>query len=138
MKDSLKKDITSEMKGRFVPAPILAIKSGEKMFYATLEDNMSAKAFIEKASGIDVEMHDFGGFEKAGRLPWKLPADDKQITASPGDVILYQGDKIAICYVENTRELTRLAKIGNTTKDELLNALGDGDANVKFCVEWSE
>lgn len=122
------------------PTPVLVIEAGEKRFYANLEDNSSAKALIEKLSPgkITVEMHDYGNFEKVGSLPWELPRNDENITAVPGDVILYQGDQITVYYDENTWSFTRLAGIGSTSKDELLAALGDGDVSVSFYLEWSE
>lgn len=119
---------------------VLVIEAGEKRFYANLEDNSSAKALIEKLNSrpITVDMHDYGGFEKVASLPWELPRNDESITTVPGDIILYQGDQITVYYDENTWSFTRLAHIGNTTKEELLAALGDGDVSVSFYLEWSE
>lgn len=122
------------------PTPTLVIRAGGKIFYAALEDNSSAEAFVERLNpgAIEVEMRDYGGFEKVGRLPWSLPGNDGEITTAPGDVILYQGNRIAIYYDENTWDFTRLARIGNVSGAELLEALGDGDATVEFWLEWSE
>ena len=69
---------------------------------------------------------------------WELPRNDERITTVPGDIILYQGDKITIYYDENTWEFTRLARIGDVSKEELLEALGDGDVTVTFWLEWDE
>ncbi len=120
--------------------PTLVIEVKGKCFYAEPEDNASAEAFIEQLSsrGIEVEMHDCGGCEKVGALPWDLPGRDEEITAKPGDMILYQGDKIAICYDQNTRSFTRLARIGNVTGEGLLEAFGEGDLTVSLWLEWSE
>ena len=122
------------------PTPELVIEVNGKRFYADLEDNAAAEMFIEylSPSDIAVEMHDYGGFEKVGDLPWTLPACDEQITTEPGDVILYEGDKITVYYDSNTWSLTRLARIGSDKKKELLDALGDGDVTVSFWLEWSE
>ena len=122
------------------PRPILVIDTGNGVFYATLEDNDSARAFIEKLEPdvLQLEMHDYGNFEKVGALPWSLPTCDEQITTEPGDVILYQGDHITIYYDRNTWRFTRLAKIGGATKEALLAALGEGGATVTFSLEWSE
>ena len=110
------------------------------MFYANLEDNSSAKAFIEKLSPqeLKLDLHDYGNFEKVGNLPWELPRNDEQITTEPGDVILYQGNQLTIYYDENTWDFTRIAKIGNTTREELLSAFGEGDVSVTMNLEWSE
>ncbi|MBQ7671148.1 MAG: hypothetical protein IJS45_10590 [Clostridia bacterium] len=122
------------------PRAVLVIEAGGRIFYAHFEDNSSAQAFRDKlnSGGLTVEMSDYGGFEKVGDLPWELPRNDAQITTKPGDIILYQGDKITVYYGENTWNFTRLASIGNTSKEELLSALGEGDASVTFSLEWSE
>ncbi len=122
------------------PVPTLAIEAGDRIFYADLEDNSSAEAFIEQLSRepVTLELHDYGSFEKVGPLPWALPRNDETITTEPGDVILYQGDQITIYYDENTWRFTRLAKIGSVTRDELLEALGPGDVTVRMWIEWSE
>ena len=101
--------------------PVLVIKANGKVFYANLEDK-----------------HDYGNFEKVGDLPWELPRNDEQITTEPGDVILYQGNQLTIYYDENTWDFTRIAKIGNTTREELLSAFGEGDVSVTMNLEWSE
>lgn len=118
----------------------LVINVGEKTFYAALEDNLSAKALVEKLSPtiLELDMHDYGGFEKVAELPWTLPRSDERITAKPGDIILYQGNQITVYYGENTWELTRIASIGNVTGKELLDALGEGDVKVKMNLEWDE
>ena len=122
------------------PVPTLVIEAGDRIFYADLEDNSSAEAFIEQLSRepVTLELHDYGSFEKVGPLPWALPRNDETITTEPGDVILYQGDQITIYYDENTWSFTRLAKIGSVTRDELLEALGPGDVTVRMWIEWSE
>ena len=122
------------------PVPTLVIAANGRVFYAHPEDNASAQAFLEKLSSesIEVGMHDYGQFEKVGPLPWDLPRADETITAKPGDVILYQGNQITIYYDQNTWDLTRLAKIENVTKEDLLAAFGDGDVTVTLSIEWSE
>ena len=118
----------------------LVITANGHTFYANLADNPSAEAFRNKLSteAIEVEMHDYGHFEKVGDLPWTLETSDEEITTRPGDVILYQGDKITIYYDQNTWEFTRLAGIEDVSREELLEAFGEGDVTVGFWVEWSE
>lgn len=126
---------------RFVtPEATLTIEVNGRVFYAHPEDNASATALIGKlnSGGVTVEMRDHGAFEKVGPLPWTLPDGDASIATAPGDVVLYEGNQIAICYDRDTRDLTRLARIGNATREALLDALGDGDVTVAFALEWSE
>ncbi|MGI6263942.1 MAG: cyclophilin-like fold protein [Acutalibacteraceae bacterium] len=122
------------------PTPVLVIEANGNRFYATLENNSSAGALIDKlnAGALTVDLHDYGHFEKVGALPWELPRNDERITTAPGDVILYQGDQITVYYDENTWDFTRLAHIGNATREQLLDALGDGDVRATFSLEWSE
>ena len=132
--------VTSEPEAFVTSEPTLVIEAGGKVFYATLEHNSSADALIEKLNpgAVAIDMQDYGGFEKVGPLPWVLPRNDEQITTEPGDVILYQGDRITIYYGENTWSFTKLAKIESVTADELLSAFGDGDVRISFWLEWSE
>ena len=123
------------------PTPELVIEVNGRTFYAHPEDNPSAAEFIEKLSregAIEVAMRDYGNFEKVGPLPWTLTRSDEDITTVPGDVILYQGNQITIYYDTNQWNFTRLARIGNVTRDKLLEAFGSGDVTVTFWVEWSE
>ena len=134
-------EVVTEMAGTFgTPAPVLVVDIGSKRFYANLEDNASAEAFVEKLSpaAITVEMQDYGNFEKVGTLPWELPRTDEQITTIPGDIILYQGNQITLYYDENTWNFTKLANIEGVTKEELLRVLGDGTVEATLSLEWSE
>ena len=122
------------------PTAILVMEVNGKQFSPHLESNSSADAFFEKLKPemLEVSLHDYGGFEKVGPLPWELPTNDEQITTRPGDIILYQGNQICIYYGENTWNFTKLARISGVTRDELLEALGEGDATVRFWLEWTE
>ena len=99
---------------------------------ATLEDNSSAQALTEllKQGNITVDMSDYGNFEKVGDLPQSLPKNDETITTVPGDIILYQGNKITIYYDENTWNFTKLGHIDNITGDELAKLFGEGNITV--------
>ena len=120
--------------------PVLVIEANGRRLHAHLEDNSSARALAEKLSAgpIEVDARDYGHFEKVGSLPWTLPRNDERITTAPGDVILYEGDQITVYYDTNTWNFTRIAKIGNTTREQLLETLGEGNVTLRFWVEWSE
>ncbi len=122
------------------PVPTLVIEANGRTFYVTPADNPSAKALIEQLSHgqIELELHDYGSFEKVGPLPWDLPRSDEDITTAPGDVILYQGNQITLYYDENTWNFTRLGRIEGATREGLLSVLGEGSVTVKLWVEWSE
>jgi len=101
-------------------------------YTATLSDNSSAEAFAELLKGgpLTVSAHDYGDFEKVGSLGTALPRNDEQITTSPGDIILYQGDQITVYYARNSWSFTRLGRIDDPAG--LREALGDGDVDITF------
>lgn len=123
------------------PTASVVMEVNGNIFYPQLADNSSAEAFFEKLQEgkLQLELHDYGNFEKVGPLPWELPANDEEITTVPGDIILYQGNQITIYYDQNTWNFTRLGRIDNVTKEKLLEAFGDGETvTVSFWLEWSE
>ncbi len=64
-----------------------------------------------------------------------LPTNDEPITTEPGDVILYQGSSITVYYDTNHWNFTRLGKIPNVTREELLEAFGSGSVTMTFTLE---
>ena len=116
------------------------ITAGDTTFTAVFADNSSAQALKEllEQGDLTLSMSDYGGFEKVGSLGSQLPQNNEQITTSPGDVILYQGSSITIYYDTNSWNFTRLGKIEDVTKEELLAALGEGDVEVTLSLEVPE
>lgn len=109
-------------------------ESGKHELTATLSDNSSAEAFYNllQSGAVAVKMHDYGSFEKVGPLPKSLPRNDKQISTSAGDIILYQGNQITIYYDKNSWNFTRLGKVDGLTQSELKSILGKGDVTATF------
>lgn len=109
---------------------------GESTLRIRSADNSSAEAFLAllREGDLTVSMRDYGGFEKVGALETPLPTNDARITAAPGDVILYNGDRITIYYGKNTWSLTRLGRVEGVTPEALRTALGDGDPTVVFSL----
>lgn len=112
------------------------ITAGDTTFAAEFADNSSAQALQEllEQGDLTLTMSDYGDFEKVGSLGTQLPRNDQQITTGPGDVILYQGSSITIYYDTNTWNFTRLGKIRDVTREDLLAALGEGDVEVTFSL----
>ncbi len=122
------------------PIPCVQIMVGDDFFSINMEDNTSAEAFVDKVNhgGLTIDMHDYGSFEKVGDLPWELPTNDEEITTVPGDLILYQGNKITVYYDENTWNFTKLGHI-NATEDEIKAVFGGADdITAESSVEWTE
>lgn len=114
----------------------LYLKINDRILSATLEDNSSARAFVEKLQKEDVtiNMNDYGNFEKVGLLGFDLPRNDEQITTKAGDIILYQGNSITIYYDTNTWNFTKIGEIENISKETLKEILGKDDVSVTFTL----
>lgn len=106
----------------------------KESFTATLENNAATEALLDmlNAAPVTIHMADYGGFEKVGALGQQLPASNAQITANPGDIVLYQGNQIVIFYGSNSWSYTRLGKINDLTDFE--KALGTKDVTVTFSI----
>ncbi len=107
-------------------------------YTATLAENSSATAFAEllKDGPLTVSARDYGNFEKVGELGTTLPRNDRQITTSAGDIILYQGSQITVYYAENSWNFTLLGRLDDPTG--LRDALGDGDVDITFTLGVGE
>ncbi|MBQ9197762.1 MAG: hypothetical protein IJ157_11075 [Clostridia bacterium] len=102
----------------------------------TSSDNSSAEALLEllRQGDISVSMRDYGNFEKVGPLGTNLPRNDEDITTTPGDVILYQGNQITIYYDVNRWDFTKLGHIDGISQAELKSILGSGDVTAVLSV----
>lgn len=110
---------------------------GDQVLTITPEGNTSADALRELLlqGPISIEMSDYGNFEKVGSLGRSLPTNDEQITTSPGDVILYQGNAITLYYDVNAWSFTKLGHVEGATRQSMLDVLGSGDVVVTFSLE---
>lgn len=108
---------------------------GDKTFTAAFAENQGADDFRDLLSEGDLTifMSNYGGFEKVGPLGTSLSTENSQITAQPGDVMLYQGNQIVIFYGSNSWSYTRLGKVEDTSGWKA--ALGTGDVEVTFSLE---
>ena len=110
--------------------------SGNHKLTATLTNNSSATAFYEllKKAPVTIKMNDYSNFEKYGPIGTSIPRNDTQITTTAGDIILYQGNQIAIYYDTNSWNFTRLGKVDGVTQAELKKILGKGSVTAVFSV----
>lgn len=117
-------------------ASAVVVSAGDTALDMTPADIDAARELIDKLQEgpIVVGLHEYGGFEKVGPLPWALPQSDERVTTSPGDVMLYQGDQITIFTGSNSWAYTPLGHIDGATADSLLAAFGDGDAEITLSL----
>ena len=102
----------------------------------TLEDNAATKSLVEKLqqAPITVTLNSSNGFEIWGALGFSLPTSDQQITAQPGDVILYNGSNICLFYGSNSWSYTRLGKIDGLSESDLRTFLKAGESNISVTL----
>ncbi len=116
----------------------ITLSTGNGSMTATLSDTEAARELAELLSKgpLSIEMNDYGGFEKVGALPQSFTTSNHQITTSPGDIMLYQGNNIVIFYGSNSWSYTPLGKIDNATTENLRQFLGNG--NVTLTITLAE
>lgn len=103
---------------------------------ATLKDNVSTRALVNLLNErpLTINMNDYARMEKVGPIGTTLPQCNERLTTQPGDLILYLGQYFVIYYAPNTYSLTPLGKIDNTSGDELIRILGNGDVTVTISL----
>ena len=113
------------------------INVNDHVLTATLVNNSSTAALIEllKEDDIVIDMRDYGSMEKVGMFPQNLPTNDEQISTDAGDLILYQGNAFVIYYDTNSWSFTRLGKINDVSKTELINILGSGNVRATLSLK---
>ena len=96
------------------------------------ESNAAVDALkkISRKEPLVIKMSMYGGFEQVGQIGQQLPADDKRVTAQPGDIMLYSGDQMVVFYGTNTWEYTRLGKIRDMDTTQLAELMARGDVTV--------
>ena len=111
---------------------IMYITVNGRKLKAELEDNSSARALTEllKDGPLTVSASDYGNFEKVGSLGATLPRNDRYFTTEPGDLILYQGSNFVLYYDVNSYTFTKLGKVRDITRAELVDLLGKGDVEM--------
>ena len=130
-------DFSSEG-GNATDTTAITITCGANSLEITLADTVSADAFVErlKQSDVTVSMCEFGGFEMVGELGFSLERKDEQMTTNTGDVVLYGGNNIVIFYGSNSWAYTKIGRIKNVSRRELMDFFGSfDDVNVVFSLK---
>jgi len=99
---------------------------------ATLVDNVATKELVSRLqqAPVSVTLNSSGGFEIWGALGFSLPTSNEQISAQPGDIVLYNGSNICMFYGSNSWSYTRLGKIDGLSESELRTFLKAGESNI--------
>lgn len=110
---------------------------GTQRFAITLEDNPTARAFVQLLA-TTLEMAELNGNEKHVSLPRALPVDAiRPGTIRTGDVLLYGNDTLVVFYetFSSTYSYTRIGRIEDSA--QLARVLGRGNPRVAFTAEYA-
>ena len=132
---SIQEQVKEEIKEENID--MIKIKVNSNVLEVKLEDNEATKSLVErlKDGDISVNANEYGGFEKVGNLGFSLPRNDKNITTSAGDIVLYQGNQISLFYNSNSWSYTKLGRVQNVSGAELKNILGSGDVTLVISLD---
>lgn len=115
---------------------LVKVKINDEVFDVKLENNSATHELIKelKKGNVTVNASEYGGFEKVGDLGFSLPTSDENMGTNPGDLVLYQGDKISLFYGSHSWSYTKLGKIDNVDSNKLKEVLGSGDVTLEFSL----
>ena len=113
------------------------VKINDNVFDVKLENNSATQEFIKelKKGNVTVNASEYGGFEKVGNLGFSLPTSDENIGTAPGDIVLYQGDKISLFYGSHSWSYTKLGKIDDIDSNKLKEVLRSCDVTLEFSLK---
>ena len=102
---------------------------------ATLVDNDATRELVAalQSAPITVTLND-NNFEIWGSLGKSLTTKNEQMTALPGDIVLYNGSNICIFYESNSWSYTRLGHIDGLSENELRTFLKAGESNISVTL----
>ena len=97
------------------------------------ENNAAVEALAAEAETGDivVKMSMYGGNEQFGPLGKSYPANNRQVTTSNGDIVLFNNDQIVVFYGSNTWSYTKLGKMA-LPEDEVTELLSNGDITLRL------
>ena len=116
---------------------LVKLRINDDVFDVKLENNSATQELIKKLEkgNVTVNATEYGGFEKVGELGFSLPTNDENMDTNPGDIVLYQGDKISLFYGSHSWSYTKLGKIDNADSNRLKEVLGSGNVTLVFCLK---
>ena len=115
------------------------ITIGGQTQLVTLVDNDATRELVAalQSAPITVTLND-NNFEIWGSLGKSLTTKNEQMTALPGDVVLYNGSNICIFYDSNSWSYTRLGHIDGLSENELRTFLKAGESNISVTLSLAQ
>lgn len=115
---------------------VLCLYVNDRKLPVTWEDNNSVAEIrsIVNNDSLTVEMSMYGGFEQVGELGRNITRNDRQMTTSYGDIVLYSDSNIVIFYGSNSWSYTKLGHV-DLSQQEMTDLLGNGDIRITLTME---
>ena len=101
---------------------------GEREVPVAWEENESVKA-LQDLCPLTIRMSMYGGFEQVGSIGQSIVREDVETVTDSGDIVLYSGNQIVICYGSNSWAYTRLGHI-DLSEQEMRDLLSGGDVTI--------
>ena len=119
------------------PNDVIKLKVNDAVFDVELENNSATQELMKtlKNGNVTINASDYGNFEKVGELGFSLPTNDENVNTAPGDIVLYQGNKISLFYDSHSWSYTKIGKIQNVDSNQLKNVLGSGDVKLTLSLK---
>lgn len=117
----------------------ICITIGGQTQSVTLVNNTATQELVAalQDAPITVTLND-NNFEIWGSLGQSLTTKNEQMTAQPGDVVLYNGSNICIFYASNSWSYTRLGHIDGLSESELRTFLKAGQNNISVTLSLAK
>lgn len=130
--NSTEESVDNNMETGGIQMQELSIRVGGQRFRATLYDNETAQAFMERLP-ITLNMEELHGNEKFYYLEEGLPTNAEQIDRiQAGDIMLFGSDCLVLFYEDFSTSYS-YTRIGHVEDEEAFaDALGDGTVEVSF------
>ena len=128
----------SEMKAQNMEQKMYITIGGQTQS-VTLVNNTATQELVAalQDTPITVTLND-NSFEIWGSLGKSLTTKNEQMTAQPGDIVLYNGSNICIFYDSNSWSYTRLGKIDGLSESELRTFLKAGQNDISVTLSLAE
>ena len=128
-------DATEDDNTVIEPAAMFAVGVGDKTYPADHEYNPAVEELIQRLSASGELTLELSAGERGleGALPWTLPGGDGPLTVKEGDLVLYEGSRVALCREAGSMDGILLMNIYNIGGE-----LASDSLTVSLWVEWTE
>lgn len=112
----------------------LSVKIGDKDAQIAWEDNETVEA-LKQLSPLTVQLSPYKGVELSGNIGTTIPSVYSEMTTSPGDIVLYEGNTLIVAVEPNTCLYTKVGRITNLSEAELKDLLAQGNVTITLNIQ---